>query len=94
MVVDEKKIRDSTIEVVSTELKPILLIKSEIHLLASITTSIIEMPIVIIESTLGKYVRPFLPAVRQGPDKTIIYLAHNTKDDLYYNTRDTGKCII
>ena len=67
MVVYENNFRDSTIEVVSTELKQVLLIKSESHLFTSIIYSILDIPIVIIESTFGKYVCPFFPAVRQGP---------------------------
>ena len=81
-------------EVVSTEPKPVILIESESHLVASILSSILEVPIVIIGSTLEKYVRPFLPTVNKVPENAIIYLAHDTKDDIYYNTRDKGICII
>ena len=90
MVVDERNFGDSTIEDVSTEPNPVLLVESDSHLIANILSSILEIPIVIIESTLEKYVRLFLPTVIQVPGNTIIYLAHNTKDDVYYNTEEKG----
>lgn len=79
---------------VTNERKPVMPIESESHLVASILSSILEVPIVMIGSTLEKYVRPFLPTVNKVLENAIIYLAHNTKDDIYYNTRDKGICVI
>ena len=94
MVIDGRNFGDSTGEFVSTEPKPVILIESESHLVANILSSILEVPIVIIGSTLGKYVRPFLPTVNKVPENAIIYLAHDSKEDIYYNTRDKDTCII
>ena len=91
MVVAERNLGNSTIKDVSTELNTVLLVESESHLVANILSSILEIPIVIIESTLEKYVRLFLPTVIQVPGNSTIYLAHNTKDDAYYNTEEKGK---
>ena len=61
------------------------------NLVASIISTVIQIPIIIIESTQDTYVRPFIPMVKHALADRIIYLAHNVNDHRYYNTKEKGE---
>ena len=63
--------------------------ESDTNLVGTVLASIVKLPIVIIESSTQRYVRPFLPTL-ELVTTDVIYLAHNTEVNQYYNTQHKG----
>ena len=59
--------------------------------LADVLASLVKIPIVVIQSTQDKYVRPFLPTLSLDGIPNIIYVAHNVGNNRFYNTKDKGR---
>ena len=70
----------------SIELDPGIYLENDSSLVASVLSNLIKLPIVIIESGMERYVRPFLPTVDLVSAESIIYLAHNVEINWYFNT--------
>lgn len=91
---NESKLRQLFLREILNETKPT---PSEsdpsgwLEALADVLSSLVKIPIVVIQSTQDKYVRPFLPTLSLDGIPNIIYIAHNVGNNRFYNTKDKGK---
>ena len=69
-------------------------VENDVNLMAKVLSCLFEIPIVILRSTLDRYVLPFLPTLSLAESTTIIYLAHNVRSNRFYNTKDKGNIIL